>query len=83
MHKNLSKTLIIFFAAVSFSSCVKTFTCECTYKDSNFTYSTEENYVGTKKKAQSDCDNMKDDINYGYNSLGTGTVSCTLRAGLE
>jgi|GEM_PF-6182851 len=82
MSKKITTALLAIFTAISFSSCVKTFICECTYTEGqSLSYSTEETFVGTKKNAQSQCDDFKDDIQNGYNLSGTGSTSCTLESG--
>ncbi len=82
MSKKITTVVLALFTAISFSSCVKTFVCECTYTEGqNFSYSTEETFVGTKKNAQSQCDDFKNDIQNGYGVLGQGTTNCTLESG--
>lgn len=75
MSKKITTTLIVLFAAISFSSCVKTFDCTCKLDDGQG-FSASESYptIGTKKVAQAACDETKATMEAAYGE----PANCTL-----
>ena len=80
MLKKIYTALFVVLTAISFSSCVKGFTCSCKSESSSAShygvYNREEDIVDTKKNAQGRCDVIKSEM---QGNPQNGPVTCTLR----
>lgn len=72
----MKKLVLFLLVAAAFSSCVKTYDCDCTYTSQFTSGVSNREVVGNKSLAKAQCEDIEEDIRDVYNSPD---ATCTLK----